>query len=191
MMPNRSEDKSPPPLRGRARVGGKRPLTTRARSLRSSATIAERQLWKVLRRHQLGGFQFRRQQPIGPYVVDFFCASAKLVIEIDGGQHADPSAEMRDQRRTRWLRSHGYRVLRFWNNEVLQNMEGVWQIISDAVPMSDPPPRPSPSRGEGEADGPSSQPSVRTVTEKTWTPLPSPPPQGGRENLERCLSAPT
>jgi very-short-patch-repair endonuclease len=62
-------------------------------------------------------------------VVDFFCASVKLVIEIDGGQHAEPGAEMRDQRRTRWLESRGYRVLRFWNNDVLRNLEGVWQRI--------------------------------------------------------------
>jgi very-short-patch-repair endonuclease len=112
--------------------------------------MAERQLWKILRRHQLNGVQFRRQQPIGPYVVDFFCPSAKLVIEIDGGQHAEARAEIRDRRRTIWLDSRGYRVLRFWNNEVLRNLEGVWQRICDAVPTLDPPPQPSPSRGEGE-----------------------------------------
>ncbi|MGD9501445.1 MAG: endonuclease domain-containing protein [Methyloceanibacter sp.] len=149
-MPNTSETISPPPLRGRARVGGKRPLTARARSLRSSSTMAERRLWKVLRKHQLHAVQFRRQQPIGPYVVDFFCPSAKLVIEIDGGQHAEARTEMRDAKRTQWLESRGYQVLRFWNNDVLQNLEGVWQRICDVVPLSDPPPQPSPSRGEGE-----------------------------------------
>jgi very-short-patch-repair endonuclease len=84
-----------------------------------------------------------------PFVVDFFCPSAKLVIEIDGGQHAESSATIRDRRRTIWLESRGYRVLRFWNNDVLQNMEGVWQHICDALLPSNPPPQPSPSRGEG------------------------------------------
>ncbi len=131
-------------------MGGKRPLIARARSLRSSATIAERRLWNSLRRHQLNGVAFRRQQPIGPYVVDFFCPRAKLVIEIDGGQHAELGAAIRDRRRTKWLETRGYRVLRFWNSDVLQNLEGVWQLICNAVPTSDPPPRLSPSRGEGE-----------------------------------------
>ena len=129
-MVMQAKDKSPPPLRGRVREGGKRPFTTRARMLRRSSSKAER-------------------KPIGPYVVDFFCPHAKLVIEVDGGQHADDCAVIRDDRRTRWLESRGYRVLRFWNNDVLQNLEGVWQLISIAIAKTDPPPRPSPSRGEG------------------------------------------
>jgi very-short-patch-repair endonuclease len=95
------------------------------------------------------GFSSRRQQPIGPYVGDFFCPTAKLVIEVDGGQHGDDGAVIQDGRRTRWLELRSYRVLRFWNNDVLQNLEGVWQFIYHAVIEADPPPQPSPSRGEG------------------------------------------
>jgi very-short-patch-repair endonuclease len=120
--------------------------------LRRSSSKAERKLWNVLRRHQMEGVSFRRQQPIGPYVVDFFCPHAKLVIEVDGGQHADDRAVIRDDKRTHWLESRGYRVLRFWNNDVLQNLEGVWQLISIAIAKADPPPQPSPSRGEGVKD---------------------------------------
>jgi len=84
-----------------------------------------------LRRKQLGGFRFRRQQPIGAYVVDFFCPEAKLVIEVDGGQHSDQVAM--DDIRSRWLEARGYRVIRFWNNEVLSNTEGVVLAILDAL----------------------------------------------------------
>jgi very-short-patch-repair endonuclease len=96
------------------------------------------------------GIAFRRQQPIGPFVVDFFCPNAKLIVEVDGGQHGEGDAMVRDARRTRWLESRGYSVLRFWNNDVLQNLEGVWQVIFNTIQVANPPPRPSPSRGEGE-----------------------------------------
>jgi very-short-patch-repair endonuclease len=76
-----------------------------------------------LRRKQLDGFRFRRQQPIGRYIVDFFCPDAKFIIEIDGGQHADQ--EQADAQRTHWLEEKGYRVVRFWNNDVLANTDGV------------------------------------------------------------------
>jgi very-short-patch-repair endonuclease len=105
-----------------------------ARQLRRTPTDAEIRLWSRLRRQQLEGFRFRRQHPIGPYVVDFFCAEAKLIVEVDGGQHADDSAT-----RTRWLEARGYRVIRFWNNEVLANTEGVLITILDAL-RADPPP---------------------------------------------------
>ena len=104
--------------------------STRARELRSNPTDAERRLWTQLRQRQLGGFRFRRQQPIGTYVVDFFCSEAALIIEIDGGQH---DASERDAARTRWLEARGYRVLRFWNNEVLANIEGVLLTIRRAL----------------------------------------------------------
>jgi very-short-patch-repair endonuclease len=103
-----------------------------ARELRKNLTDAEARLWVRLRRRQLDGFRFRRQQPIGPYIVDFFCPAAKLIIEVDGGQHA--TDQQRDDQRTRWLEARGYRVIRFWNNDVLENTEGVLQTIQQALP---------------------------------------------------------
>ncbi|MEE8187916.1 MAG: endonuclease domain-containing protein [Kiloniellales bacterium] len=102
-----------------------------SRRLRRDATQAEKLLWSRLRDRQLGGAKFRRQNPLGPYVVDFFCLKLGLVIELDGGQHA-VQAE-RDQRRDRWLESEGYRVLRFWNHEVMGNIDGVLQRILESV----------------------------------------------------------
>ncbi len=103
-----------------------------ARELRKNLTDAEARLWARLRFRQLDGFRFRRQQPIGPYIVDFSCPAAKLIIEVDGGQHA--TDQQRDDRRTRWLEARGYRVVRFWNNDVLGNTEGVLQTIQQALP---------------------------------------------------------
>jgi very-short-patch-repair endonuclease len=102
-----------------------------ARELRKASTDAERRLWSHLRRKQLAGFRFRRQQPIGAYIVDFFCPEASLVIEIDGGQHDVNQA--RDAVRTRWLEAQGYRVIRFWNNDVLANTEGVVVAIREVL----------------------------------------------------------
>jgi very-short-patch-repair endonuclease len=99
----------------------------RARQLRKNLTDAERRLWKYLRCKQIEGHRFRRQVPIGPYYVDFLCLERRLVIEVDGGRHADRQAE--DAKRTAWLESQGFRVLRYWNNEVLQNFEGVVEAI--------------------------------------------------------------
>jgi very-short-patch-repair endonuclease len=82
-----------------------------------------------LRRDQLEGFHFRRQHPIGPYVLDFYCPSIRLALEIDGGQHNYDDRQSRDQRRTGWLASKGITVLRFWNNDVTENLEGVWSEI--------------------------------------------------------------
>jgi very-short-patch-repair endonuclease len=93
------------------------------RTLRRNPTDAEKAIWKHLRRRQLDGLRFRRQQPIGPYIVDFFCPEAKLIIEIDSGQHVANAAQ--DARRTAWLESRGYVVIRYWNNDVLGNIEGV------------------------------------------------------------------
>jgi very-short-patch-repair endonuclease len=110
--------------------------TERARNLRLRATRAELKLWNRLRSHALG-HKFVRQFPIGPYVVDFTCRERRLVIEVDGGQHADNA---RDALRDRWLRDRGYRILRFWNNEVLANADGVLQVIAAA--LADTPPHP-------------------------------------------------
>ena len=103
----------------------------RARQLRSTPTGAEIRLWSRIRRKQLDGFRFRRQHPIGPYVVDFFCPEAKLIVEVDGGQH-DALAEQ-DANRTEWLEKRGYRVVRFWNNDVLANTEGVLLAILEQL----------------------------------------------------------
>lgn len=111
-------------------------------------TDAERKLWASLRAHKLDGVQFRRQQPIGPYITDFYCAKARLIIEVDGGQHAHQENVQRDEKRTKWLEERGFKVLRFWNNDVISNLEGVLTIIRGAI-RETPPPQPSPSRGEG------------------------------------------
>jgi very-short-patch-repair endonuclease len=99
--------------------------------LRKDATEAEVRLWSRLRRKQLDGFRFRRQQPIGNYVVDFFCADARLVVEVDGGQHGEHSA--RDAARTGWLERRGYRVIRFWNSDVLARTDDVLATILAAL----------------------------------------------------------
>ncbi|MBK8160105.1 MAG: DUF559 domain-containing protein [Rhodospirillaceae bacterium] len=96
--------------------------TAQAKVLRRNSTEAEKKLWSLLRDRRLQGWKFRRQVPLGPYIVDFYCSDAKLVIEADGGQHAD-SAD--DAIRTAWLSKNGFRVKRYWNNEILANPEGV------------------------------------------------------------------
>jgi len=108
--------------------------TQRARHLRRNATDAERVLWNRLRRNQLNGHHFRRQVPIGAFVADFTCASKKLIVEVDGGQHAERAAA--DAIRTRYLEKEGYRVLRFWNNDVLCNTDGVVETILAALQES-------------------------------------------------------
>lgn len=107
-------------------------LTGIAKRLRRDMTDAERVLWRELRAHRFAGFKFKRQEPLGDYVVDFICHAAKLIVELDGGQHADREAA--DVERTRWLESQGFRVLRFWNNEVLANIEGVMQVLEKELP---------------------------------------------------------
>ena len=102
-----------------------------ARDLRKASTEAERRLWSRLRNKQLDGFRFRRQQAMGPYIVDFYCSELSLIIEVDGGQH--DANEEADAARTRWLEDRGYRVLRFWNNEVLANTEGVLIAIRQSL----------------------------------------------------------
>src|SRR5580704_17768193 len=104
-----------------------------ARRLRVNATNAEDILWRQLRRSPVLGTHFRRQEPIGPYVVDFACMASRLVLEVDGSQHAEGPVAETDRARTQWLESEGYRLLRFWNNEVTQNIEGVLESIHAAI----------------------------------------------------------
>jgi very-short-patch-repair endonuclease len=117
----------------------------RAQTLRRDMTDAERKLWTILRDSSVDGFAFRRQVPIGPFIADFVCHKAKLIIEVDGGQHDLDS--IREATRAEFLEREGYQVLRFWNNEVLSNLEGVHMVISTALGGSSPPPNPPPSRG--------------------------------------------
>jgi very-short-patch-repair endonuclease len=121
----------------------------RARELRQRSTDSERRLWHWLRNRQIDGVKFRRQVPIGVYVVDFVAADRRLVVEIDGGQHV--LQEEYDQRRTAWLEAQGYQVIRFWSNEVLTNTEGVIEALSAALKLRPPHPDPlPPSGGEGD-----------------------------------------
>ncbi|HEX4260428.1 MAG TPA: endonuclease domain-containing protein [Acetobacteraceae bacterium] len=147
-----------------------------ARAMRREATPAERALWRGLQARRLGGLKFRRQVPIGPFVVDFYCPEAKLVIEVDGETHADPSA---DADRTAFLEARGMGVIRFWNNEVLGNLEGVLEGIARAA--SSPPPLEGGGRGEEGARR--TKLRVQRSRDKSAdpsldTPPPAPVPQG-------------
>jgi very-short-patch-repair endonuclease len=117
---------------------------SRARTLRANATDAERFLWQHLRLRQMDGHKFRRQRPIGPYVVDFICLEKRLVIEVDGGQHNTQVPQ--DAEREAWLQQEGYTVLRFWNHEVLTQIETVKNAVWSALHA--PPPESSPDTGE-------------------------------------------
>ncbi|MBI4281918.1 MAG: endonuclease domain-containing protein [Chloroflexi bacterium] len=103
----------------------------RAKVLRKNLTKAEQALWKHLRLRQLGGYKFRRQQPIGHYIADFACFEAKLIIELDGGHHSQQATD--DAERSVWLEAQGFRILRFWNNQVLEEIEAVKQVIVEAL----------------------------------------------------------
>ncbi|HZU98202.1 MAG TPA: DUF559 domain-containing protein [Planctomycetota bacterium] len=113
--------------------------TDRARELRKRSTDAERCLWRHLRDRQLAGRKFRRQHPIGEYYADFVCLEDSLVVEADGGQHA--MNVTRDEERTRSFEQQGFRVLRFWNHDILQQTEGVLQKILLSLPPTPPSPR--------------------------------------------------
>ena len=126
----------------------------RQRALRTFSTDAEKRLWTELRGRRLLGLKFRRQTWIGHYIVDFICLDRRLVIEADGGQHAG-QAEY-DESRTTYLAKEGFRVLRFWNNDVLTNLDGVMTVIVDALKEGPHPPKPaawappSPPKGKGQ-----------------------------------------
>ncbi len=121
-------------------------LQNLAKSLRAEMTQAEQKLWRHLRAHRLQQHKFKRQQPIGPYIADFACFGAKLIVEVDGSQHLESS---RDAKRDEWFKANGYRVLRFWNDQVLQETESVLEVILRAVEET-PLPRPLSRKGRGE-----------------------------------------
>ncbi len=102
-------------------------IKQKARQLRAHQTDAEQAFWKLVKGKQINGYKFRRQHPIPPYIVDFICPEKKLIIELDGGQHAETVSY--DQKRTMFLESKDYQVLRFWNDEVLKNISGVYEVL--------------------------------------------------------------
>ena len=135
----------PPPLAGGGwGEGAQQTLLRSARDMRRAPTRAEHRLWQGLRNHQLSGLKFRRQMPLGPSIVDFYCASARLVVEVDGVSHIDAPA---DAVRDAWINKQGIRVFRITNFDVFGNLEGVLIAIQQAASI--PPPNPLP-QGEGE-----------------------------------------
>jgi very-short-patch-repair endonuclease len=132
--------------------GGKKTNTDLARRLRRNSTDAERKLWRRLR-SRFAGHKFVRQHPIGRYVADFVCREKRLIVEVDGGQHGESAS---DEARDQWLRAHNYQALRFWNNDVMSNLDGVLDKIAEALGGEAPPhpastcggSRPLPASGE-------------------------------------------
>lgn len=105
----------------------------KARNLRKKSTPQELKLWKLIKNKQVKNYKFKRQVPIGNYIVDFSCAEKKLIIEIDGGQHNTETEIIYDKKRTEYLEKQGYKVIRFWNNEIDNNIEGVYSIILEQL----------------------------------------------------------
>ena len=136
-------------------------------------TDAERRIWAILRAQQIEGHRFRRQVPIGRYIADFVCHHARLIVEIDGGQHDLSSAS--ELERSAFLKNEGYRLLRFWNNDVLANLDGVYATIAETLGHT-----PSPSMGEGRGGGEASaSPSSLPALAAEITPTQTLPHQGG------------
>ena len=107
--------------------------TILARNLRKNSTIQERRLWNLLKNRQFHNLKFKRQQPVGDYIVDFICKEAKIIIEIDGGQHNELENIEYDKTRTEYLNTLGYKVIRFWNNEIYENIEGVVLRLKEEI----------------------------------------------------------
>jgi very-short-patch-repair endonuclease len=124
-------------------------MRTHARDLRRNMTRAERTIWQGLRAHRLNGMGFRRQTPIGPYIVDFVSHVAKVIVELDGGQHFEDAHEARDATRDAYLRSKGFKVLRFNNYDVMTNRDGVLTTIAAMLGEAVAPSLPSPASGGG------------------------------------------
>jgi very-short-patch-repair endonuclease len=124
--------------------GRKKLLRNRAKSMRSNQTPAEHRLWQILRAKRLADYKFKRQLPIDGYIVDFVCLAHRLIVEVDGGQHSESES---DGLRDAYLAAQRFRVLRFWNNDIFENAEGVVRGILDA--LQSPLPNPSPAKGRG------------------------------------------
>jgi very-short-patch-repair endonuclease len=135
------------------------PLKQRARELRREANPAEQILWRLLRGRRFAGYKFRRQCPYGPYILDFFCATVRLIVELDGESHL--GRDETDAVRQQWLEGQGLKVLRFWNNQIYDDLESVmemiWSACESAVP---PPPHPQPLSPEAGERGGSSGPRL-------------------------------
>ena len=123
-------------------------LTHLAKSLRKRSTDVEQLLWSYLRAGRFEGMKFRRQQPIGQYIADFVCLEKKLIIELDGGQHALPGEILKDRQRDTWLEKEGYTGVRFWDNEVLMNTRGVLDTIGERLHRTPSPQSPPLKGGE-------------------------------------------
>src|SRR5258706_2899996 len=135
-------------------------IVQRARQLRSDMTKEEQLLWRYLRMRQVDGHKFRRQVPLGRYIADFACFEAHLIVELDGAQHGEQLEY--DERRDAWLRGQGLQVLRFWNFEITQQLEGVYQRIEEALSKTVPPiPALPPQGGKGSSIAPSRDASDR------------------------------
>jgi very-short-patch-repair endonuclease len=169
MTERRAPLPSPPAGEGASRLrreaGEGAVATSRARELRSRMTDAERKLWFALRDRRFANFKFRRQVPLGPFIADFVCFDARLVVEVDGGQHAESRS---DERRDQWFVANGFVVRRFWNNDVLENLEGVLTsilgILREGTPHPDRASRGRPSPAGGEGDGANGAATARAAT---------------------------
>jgi very-short-patch-repair endonuclease len=124
------------------------PMTEAARELRRRQTEEEKRLWFKLRENQAGGFKFRRQEPIGKYIVDIVNLENKVIIEIDGRVHQDTETRKNDRERTMWLKSEGYKVIRFWNSSIINDLDSVVNKIIKEVRQRTHPHLPSPIEGE-------------------------------------------
>jgi len=166
--PRKGEDRrglTPPGHPSTAAFAHNDKKTARARKLRLNMTDAERKLWSKLRGAQVG-HSFRRQHPIGNYIADFWCADARLVVEVDGGQHGFGANAARDAGRTLALEAQGIKVIRFWNNDVLKNIEGVWDVtVREVALRCGSTPTPTPLSGGGGDGTDDSSSGVKELTQ--------------------------
>src|SRR5439155_22271063 len=225
MNPNRDAREIPsPPAGERGRVRGRAPQHSKhrtraaaardfARQLRTKSTDAEQRLWRLLRNHRFNEFKFRRQYPCGIYFLDFYCAVAKLAVELDGGGHGFPDQRGRDEERNRFLTQQGIKVLRFWNHQLRGELEAVrfeiWHALMERtgraeeitgyLPKPAPSPQPSPPMGERESEGPNTRTPrrhathTRPVSSPTWGRGPSERDAADQQRLtqERISSPPS
>jgi len=133
----KEKTKKPSPFQGEGQGEGAVKIKTRARTLRMNSTDAERLLWQLLRNRQIGNVEFRRQHPIDSFIADFVCIEKKVIVELDGSQHAVQTEK--DEKRSDYLKKQGFRILRFWNNEVLKETEEVLEKIYSCLQEQETP----------------------------------------------------